>query len=234
MNARSQVFDITVEARQVEEAVTSLFHTVLFHRSFGKFTYKDESQYFIGTVGYEDVDCDYIDHTYVRAQSPLLDQNLRQEIAAFSQELRTLSAGAATLGLGTGGDGGIRSSGSGQVSLEFYHKRRKWLFPSEIIPWEVWTIRCDLVHFTNEADRQRWQEKVGEMLCDKVMYVAEVMNRHDYVPKMPNQEDLDTIFDTSYPEVQPYLFKISHSTSGPSSPTVGTTVRRLLRDTLAI
>ena len=64
-------------------------------------------------------------------------QNLRQEIAAFSQELRTLSAGAATLGLGTGGDGGIRSSGSGQVSLEFYHKRRKWLFPSEIIPWEV-------------------------------------------------------------------------------------------------
>ena len=135
---------------------------MLFHRSFGKFTYKDESQYFIGTVGYEDVDCDYIDHTYVRAQSPLLDQviivvlftwtsgldsllegifdtfqNLRQEIAAFSQELRTLSAGAATLGLGTGGDGGIRSSGSGQVSLEFYHKRRKWLFPSEIIPWEV-------------------------------------------------------------------------------------------------
>ena len=66
-----------------------------------------------------------------------LFQNLRQEIAAFSQELRTLSAGAATLGLGTGGDGGIRSSGSGQVSLEFYHKRRKWLFPSEIIPWEV-------------------------------------------------------------------------------------------------
>ena len=47
---------------------------MLFHRSFGKFTYKDESQYFIGTVGYEDVDCDYIDHTYVRAQSPLLDQ----------------------------------------------------------------------------------------------------------------------------------------------------------------
>ena len=67
----------------------------------------------------------------------ILLQNLRQEIAAFSQELRTLSAGAATLGLGTGGDGGIRSSGSGQVSLEFYHKRRKWLFPSEIIPWEV-------------------------------------------------------------------------------------------------
>ena len=99
----------------------------------------------------------------------------------------------------------------------------------------MWTVRCDLVHFTNEADRQRWQEKVGEMLCDKVMYVSEVMNRHDYVPKIPNREDIDTVFDTSYQDVQPYLFRISYATSGcPSSPSVGTTVRRLLRDTLAI
>jgi autophagy-related protein 101 len=104
----------------------------------------------------------------------------------------------------------------------------------ENIPWEVWTIRTDIVQFTHEHDRQRWQEKVGEMLCDKVMYVAEVMNRHDYVPKMPSQADLELVFDTSLPEVQPYLFKISYATSGPSSPSVGTTVRRLLKDTLAI
>lgn len=207
-----------------------MFHTILFHRSFGKFTYQDESRYFIGTVGYEDVDCDYIDHTYVRAQSPTLDRTLKQEVAAFSHELK--SGGG---GLGPSSGDGIRSSGSGQVSLEFYQKRRRWpLFAPENIPWEVWTIRTDLVHFNNEHDRQRWQEKVGEMLCDKVMYVAEVMNRHDYVPKMPNQADLELVFDTSFPDVQPYLFKISYATSGPSSPSVGTTVRRLLKDTLAI
>ena len=33
---------------------------MLFHRSFGKFTYQDDSSYIIGTIGYEDVDCDYI------------------------------------------------------------------------------------------------------------------------------------------------------------------------------
>lgn len=38
----------------------SIFHTVLFHRSYGKFTYHDDSSYIIGTIGYEDVDCDYI------------------------------------------------------------------------------------------------------------------------------------------------------------------------------
>ena len=34
------------------------------------------------------------------------------------------------------------------------------------------------------------------------------MNKHEYVPKMPNQSELDLIFDTTYPDVQPYLFKV--------------------------
>ena len=54
-----------LEARQVEEAVSSIFHTLLFHRTLGKFTYKQEGNYTVGTVGYEDVDCDFIDLTYV-------------------------------------------------------------------------------------------------------------------------------------------------------------------------
>ena len=60
------------------------------------------------------------------------------------------------------------------------------------------------------------------------------MNRHDYVPKMLSQAELELVFDTSFADVQPYLFKISYATSGPSSPSMGTTVRRLLKDTLAI
>ena len=66
---------------------------MLFHRSFGKFTYKDESQYFIGTVGYEDVDCDYIDHTYVRAQSPLLDQVIIVVLFTWTSGLDSLLEG---------------------------------------------------------------------------------------------------------------------------------------------
>ena len=60
MNARSHVFEIAVEARQVEEAVSSIIHTVLFHRSFGKITYQTDRDYSEKTFGYEDVDCDYI------------------------------------------------------------------------------------------------------------------------------------------------------------------------------
>jgi autophagy-related protein 101 len=52
------------------------------------------------------------------------------------------------------------------------------------------------------------REKVGDLLTEKIMYIAEVMNRHEYVPKMPNQSELDLIFDTTFPDIQPYLFKV--------------------------
>eukprot|EP00095_Tigriopus_kingsejongensis_P011285 snap_masked-scaffold14_size734282-processed-gene-2.11 protein:Tk11285 transcript:snap_masked-scaffold14_size734282-processed-gene-2.11-mRNA-1 annotation:"autophagy-related protein 101" len=216
MNARSQNFEISLEPRQVEEAVLSLFHTVLFHRTVGKFNYTGENSYTIGNLGFEDVDCDFIDHTYVRAHSPALDRRLRQEVAAFSSHLKS-----------------YEGRHSGRVSLEFFQRKPKFLFSGDSIPWEVWTVRTELVRFATEQERQRWSEKVGEILSEKVYYIAEVMNRYDYVPKMPTQEDLGLIFDTTYQDCQPFLFKVSYDTQGPSNPaSVGDTVRRLFKDTL--
>jgi autophagy-related protein 101 len=59
------------------------------------------------------------------------------------------------------------------------------------------------------SERQIRRETVGDLLTEKIMYIAEVMNRHEYVPKMPNQSELDLIFDTTFPDVQPYLFKVN-------------------------
>ncbi|PSN55802.1 Autophagy-related protein 101, partial [Blattella germanica] len=185
----------TVEGRQVDEAVASIFHTVLFHRSLGKFRYKEEGSYSVGTVGYEDVDCDFIDFTYVCCSSDNLDRDLKKEISVFSEALR-------------GNDG----PGSGQISLEFFQKKKnRWPFQPECIPWEVWNVRLELIKLNNEHERQVCREKVGDMLTEKILYIAEVMNRHDYVPKMPNQSELDLIFDTNYPDVQPYLFKVNYN-----------------------
>ncbi|XP_067654342.1 autophagy-related protein 101-like [Haliotis asinina] len=219
MNARSQVFELSVEGRQIEEVVQSIFHTLLMHRTLGKFHYKQEGSYSIGTVGIMDVDCDYIDFTYVRVASEELDQNLRREVSMFRDTLRSH-------------DG----PGSGQISLEFYQKKRaRWPFQAECIPWEVWTVKLDIITMANEHERQVCRERLGEVLAEKVMYVAETMNRHEYVPKMPNQSDLDLIFDTVHFDVQPYLYRISHQTTGPAaSASVGTTMRKFLKDTLAL
>ncbi|XP_022094157.1 autophagy-related protein 101-like [Acanthaster planci] len=219
MNARSQTFEVSVEGRQVEEVVLSLLHTLLFHRTTGKFHYKQEGTYAIGTVGMVDVDCDFVDFTYVRCHSAELDRVLRKEVTAFRDSLRS-------------SDGSLSN---GQISLEFYQKKKnRWPFPDECIPWEVWTIQINNVTLSNEHERQLYREKLGEILGEKVICITEAMGRHDYLPKAPNQPLLDTVYDVSFPDVQPYLFKITHQTSGPANTSVGTTMRKLLRDTLAL
>jgi len=93
----------------------------------------------------------------------------------------------------------------------------------------------EIVTLSNEQERQQWREKLGEVLSEKALYVAEVMNRQEFVPKMPNYTDLELVFDTSYADVQPYLFKVCYSTASPGGQSVGlTTVRKLLKDTLQI
>lgn len=217
MNARSQVFELSLEGRQVQEAVCGIFHTLLFHRTLGKFHYKKEGSYSVGTVGFEDIFCDFINFTYVRCASDDLNRTLTKEVTAFSEQLRSTD--------------GPRQ---GQISLEFYQKKRaRWLLPAESIPWEVWNIKVNVVTLPNENERQKYRESVGDVLAEKVMAVAAAINRHEYVPKMPGQSDLDLIFDTGYADVQPYLFKVLYQTSGPSNTSVGTTMRKLLKDTLA-
>ncbi|XP_060523366.1 autophagy-related protein 101 [Cylas formicarius] len=219
MNARSQIFELTVEGRQADEAVASIFHTVLFHRCLGKFMYGNESSYSVSTIGFTDVDCDFIDLTYVCCSSASLNRVIKNEISNFSEQLRS-----------------NEGNGMGQISLEFFQKKpSRYLFlQPECIPWEVWTVRLELISLNNESERQVCRERVGELLTDKVLYITEVMNRHDYLPKMPARSELDLIFDTSFPDVQPYLFKVNYSISGPSSgASVSSTMRKFIKETLA-
>lgn len=216
MNARSQVFELRVEGRQVDEAVASIFHTVLFYRTMGKFDYNQDTVYSVGTIGTTDVDCDFIDFTYVCCTSQKLDRTLKREISTFSEQLRS------------------NETGQGQISLEFYQKKKnRWLRP-ECSPWEVWTVRLDLLTLTSEEERQQYREKVGDILSDKIVYIGEVLNRHDYVPRMPSQSEMDLIFDTSYTDIQPYLFKCKFSTAQQGAGSVGNAVKKMIKETLSL
>uniref|UniRef100_A0A1E1XVN6 Autophagy-related protein 101 n=1 Tax=Amblyomma sculptum TaxID=1581419 RepID=A0A1E1XVN6_AMBSC len=218
MNARSEVFELCLEGRQVQEAVSGIFHTLLFHRTLGKFHYKEEGSYSVGTVGFEDITCDFVDFTYVRCASDELNETLTREIVAFSERLRSHD--------------GPRS---GNIGLEFYQKRRgRWLL-LENIPWEVWNIRINILTLPNEQERQRQRVRLGEQLAEKVIAVAASLNRQQYLPKVPSEPDLELVFDTHYRDIQPYHFKVISHTSGPSNnpSSVGSTMRKLLKDTLA-
>lgn len=60
-----------------------VLYTVLLYRSTGKFYYKKEGIYFIGIVGIQDVDCDFIDFIYVRVFFEELDRVLRKVVGEF-------------------------------------------------------------------------------------------------------------------------------------------------------
>lgn len=218
MNCRSEVLEVTVESRQVEESMMALLHTILLHRSTGKFHYKKEGTYSIGTVGTQDIDCDFIDFSFVRVSSEELDRVIRRSVAEFKDALSNSG-----------------SDGMGQISLEFYQKKKsRWPFSDECIPWEVWSIKVNVVNLANEQERQICREKVGEKLGEKVINVVEVINRHEYLPKMPTQSEVDNVFDTSLKDVQPYLYKITFQITDSLGTSVSTTMRRLIKDTLAL
>ena len=43
----------------------------------------------------------------------------------------------------------------------------------------------------------------------QVLYIAEVVNRPEYVPRNPTAENLPNVFDVRFPTVQPYLHRVS-------------------------
>jgi len=223
MNARHNKFEFTLEGRQVQEAVTGLFHTLLFFRSTGKYHYNENgSSYGIGTIGFEDVTCDFVDFTYVRASSDELNRDITQDVALFSNALRS-----------TEGTGGVQE---GQIQLEFYQKKKwRWPFTYENIPWEIWIMKVNIVNLPNESERQKHRCTAGEELAEAVCSVASAMNRNEFVPRARLREDLDLIFETKYSDIQPYLFKVAYQTNlEPTSPSIPSAVRRIFRDAFTL
>ncbi|XP_057307251.1 autophagy-related protein 101-like [Hydractinia symbiolongicarpus] len=216
MNARSQVFEFTVELSQVEEVVCSILHTLLFHRSTGKFHYQQQGSYTIGTIGFEDVDCQFIDCTYVRCSSDKLHKNVQKQARQFKDALKSMD--------------GYKN---GQLSLEFYQKRKSpWPFPTESVPWELWVLKFEVVHMGNENERNILHEKLTDNVNEKIRTICQIVNQPEYIPKMPNEPDLTNVFDDQYDDVQPYLHRVSFQTGEYSSEmTMGNTMRKLLKDT---
>ena len=51
-----------------------------------------------------------------------------------------------------------------------------------------------------------------------------------YIPKIPNQSELNNVFDISFVNIQPYLFQIHYQMSNKVTTSVGTTMRKLIQD----
>lgn len=211
MNTQLETFDLKVEGNQVVEAVASIFHTVLFHRCMGKFWYNQDGSYYSkGTVGFLEVDCDFIDLTYIACSSETLNNRLKDTIVQFSNDLR--------------GPDGLTLQ-SGQISLEFFEKKKRpvWQFYPGNIPWEMWSINVELIKHNSELQHIKFREELSELLTEKLLLVTEILNSPRYVPDMPKEDEVDCVFDSSFPDINPYNFKVSYMTQN---------CRSLIKDTI--
>ena len=217
MNARTHKFSISVDETNCQEFLSAILHTVFFHRSTGKFSYVDENNYSIGPIGFEDVDCELLDLTYVRAVCPELNANIQKEICQFHEKLANP----------------MNRDFGGQLHLEFFEKRRPtWpLRLEQSVPWEVWTFQLNLV---DVLDRGRFLEKLSSSIVEKIMLISEAITSTEYVPKIPVFSDLSLIFDTRYAQLQPYLHRVYSTVNGETKKPVPQALSRMFKETFPL
>ncbi|XP_074595052.1 autophagy-related protein 101 [Brevipalpus obovatus] len=192
MNARSNTFEIKCAEHQINDIVSALFHSVLYYRTHGKVTYKNEYSYSVGTLGYEEVTCDFFNFTYIRCASSCLVESLNRSIKDFTDKLRDSNQSV------------------GVISLEFF-KRKKTrgmmvFFNDPSLVWEIWSIKITLVN--DECSRT---EEIENLLLDKLITIVQIVNgSRCNIPQMPDQRNVDSVFDVSYEDAQPYLHRITY------------------------
>ena len=96
------------------------------------------------------------------------------------------------------------------------------------MPWEIWNLQVTerVVYGKNKIELAR--EKTALELDAKILSIVEAVGKHKVVPKEPERTNLQLVYDTTFPDVQPYLFKICYSfESRASFDSVEATVNRL-------
>lgn len=72
----------------------------------------------------------------------------------------------------------------------------------------VSSLKVILEYFT------RMKEIVADSLSDIVLSTCGAINKPQYMPKIPTRSELMKVFDDSFPDCQPYLFRITKPTLG--------------------
>ena len=233
MNVRNHLIEIQCTRRNVDDVAQALIHSILFFRTHGKFNYRHEGSFSIGTLGFEKAFCDNIDFNYVRCSSLPLVSRINNRIQEFVDQIN-------------------EHTHTGTLSLEFYTKKQtKWPFNDSKLVWELWYIKIiiipratpaavantlDRTHslaatntnfnpFTSDLHQNQRvttesATKIEDQLSHKVLDIIKMVNDDRCaLPHMPPQSNLDSVFDTSFSDLQPYLFNLSYKVSeiAPSS-----------------
>lgn len=201
MNARSHSIEISCDLSNVTDVAKVLVHSIVFFRTLGKFTYIQDASYLIGTLGCERVDCKQLDFTYVRCSSDILAGRIDRAVEEFTSRLDERSC-------------------YGILELDFYTKKAaRWPFNETKTNWESWVMKMQLQKTrppsrSSPFDGGHSEMNIVDSLRQHLLDIVTLVNSERFsVPSMPNQANIDEVFDPSYQDLQPYLFELSYKTS---------------------
>uniref|UniRef100_A0A0K0EM99 Autophagy-related protein 101 n=1 Tax=Strongyloides stercoralis TaxID=6248 RepID=A0A0K0EM99_STRER len=227
MNSREEYINLAVDIGQLKETVLSIFHTILLHRTLGKCKYDDGNKYTLGTLGLEEVDCSSIELTFVKLNSPELDNLLNKEIMLFYddmykkishqkankfQTVRSHSMNVINDVVKENYNENLIKPVSGTCVLEFYQRKNKPTVSvntkTEGTVWERWLLNIEVTTYSGSDRLAEMKVSVGELISEKILYICSKANRSNYLPIIPKFQELNNVFDDSFSDCQPYLFRI--------------------------
>lgn len=213
MNVRNHLVEIQCGHKDVTDVAQAIIHSLIFFRTHGKFNYKHEESYSIGTLGFETATCDHLDFSYIRCSSHSLVNKINNKLQELIDKLN-------------------ENTNFVNLALEFYTKRpSRWPFNDSKIVWELWNLKIvinwnlqPLSLVTSPSDHHHYQQRysdqtttpttsirIEDVLSHKLLDIIRIVNSDKCsLPQMPTQPNLDSVFDTSHAEVQPYLYNISY------------------------
>ncbi|KOS19113.1 Autophagy-related protein 101 [Escovopsis weberi] len=197
------ILDVFTDPRSVREVIKGILHTIFFNRFFPSVAplTRDVLDLTLPYVNDDELE------TMIQSRANALERQLDAERssatarspASYSSSPSTTAAGnppapsssassssAAAAALDLGGSGG-----RGQISVQFFEKRRRkaWLSRGdEEVCWESWTIKVTVAEPRTESERAKVRRAMEQTLLTTVMKIVSFVNTHkDHIPPITTQ-----------------------------------------------
>ncbi|KAL1902584.1 hypothetical protein Sste5346_001026 [Sporothrix stenoceras] len=137
-----------------------------------------------------DLTLPYIDDNELET---LIDQRTQMLVRQLEEEKSaSISGGGGGGGHNNSGSGNSRG-GRGQISVQFFEKRRRktWyvMRGEEEVCWESWTVKVTVAEPRTESERAKVRQAMESTLLAAVMKIVTSVNAHkDHIPPITTSE----------------------------------------------
>ncbi|KAI0024643.1 DUF1649-domain-containing protein [Xylariomycetidae sp. FL0641] len=189
------ILEAFADPASVRDVVRGILHTIFFHRYFP--SVKPASREVL------DITLPYVDNaeldTMIEKRAAELAREMDAERTAQApqqpaQHQRTASLSGG--GSGGGGGGGGGAGGRGNISVQFFEKKRRkaWYMRAayggeDEVCWECWTVRVTVAEPRTETERAKVRKAMEQTLQATALKIMTCVGAHkDHIPPITTAE----------------------------------------------